>query len=261
MLTYSSPPDHIVMLSIQILTLCGWQQWHCADIIFKCIFVNANACILILIPRFVLKNPINSKSALAHLMSLCPIRGRQSRKPVMAHSPNGYMRHWAAESWGTFYDFGTWIIDTRGIKMCPWRLDYDHKWQTSQDLQTITIVVSWHIINTYELVILRALKISILYKNDIFQCMGKMFCMKFQRFPFEIPHKISYPYIERWWFHTMLKIQELLDLRARKCFWNGPLAAICFGRVRKFRNSVNVGMMTSLNENIFRVTGLMCGPR
>ena len=39
---------------------------------------------------------------------------------------------------------------------------------------------------------------------------------------FEIPHKISYPYIERCGFYSQVKIYELLDLRAHKCFWNGP---------------------------------------
>ena len=39
---------------------------------------------------------------------------------------------------------------------------------------------------------------------------------------FEIRHKISYPYIERCYFYTTLKFQELLDLRAHKCFWNAP---------------------------------------
>ena len=38
--------------------------------------------------------------------------------------------------------------------------------------------------------------------------------------PFEIPHKISYPYIERYDFYTTCKFLELLDLRAHKCFWN-----------------------------------------
>ena len=28
---------------------------------------------------------------------------------------------------------------------------------------------------------------------------------------FEIPHKISYPYIERWRFYSKVKISELLD--------------------------------------------------
>ena len=42
--------------------------------------------------------------------------------------------------------------------------------------------------NVYELLNLRALKISVLYKNHIFQCMGKIFCVEFQRVP--------YPYID-----------------------------------------------------------------
>ena len=37
--------------------------------------------------------------------------------------------------------------------------------------------------NTYELLSLRALKISMLYKNRTFQCMGKIFCVEFQRVP------------------------------------------------------------------------------
>ena len=35
----------------------------------------------------------------------------------------------------------------------------------------------------YELLNLRALKISVLYKNHIFQWMGKIFCVEFQRVP------------------------------------------------------------------------------
>ena len=39
---------------------------------------------------------------------------------------------------------------------------------------------------------------------------------------FEIPHKTSHPYIERWGFYSQVTIYELLDLRAHKCFWNAP---------------------------------------
>ena len=35
--------------------------------------------------------------------------------------------------------------------------------------------------NAYELLNLRALKSSMLYKNHIFQCMGEIFCVEFQR--------------------------------------------------------------------------------
>ena len=49
----------------------------------------------------------------------------------------------------------------------------------------MTSLASWQemawgrIKNTYELLNLRALKISTLYKNRIFQCMGKIFCVEF----------------------------------------------------------------------------------
>ena len=40
------------------------------------------------------------------------------------------------------------------------------------------------------------------------------------RVPFEIPHKISYPCIDRCTFYSQVKFLELLDLRVRKHFWN-----------------------------------------
>ena len=40
--------------------------------------------------------------------------------------------------------------------------------------------------------------------------------------PFEIPHKICYPYIEECDFYTTLTFWELLDLRAHTRFWNAP---------------------------------------
>ena len=43
--------------------------------------------------------------------------------------------------------------------------------------------------NTYELLNLRALKISKLHKNYIFQCMGKIFCVEFQRVPLKFHTK------------------------------------------------------------------------
>ena len=52
--------------------------------------------------------------------------------------------------------------------------------------------------NTYELLKLRTLKISMLYKNRIFQCVGKIFCVGFQRFPLK--------------FHTKYLIHTLKDV-------------------------------------------------
>ena len=42
--------------------------------------------------------------------------------------------------------------------------------------------------NTYELLNLRALKI-LMYKNHLFQCMGKIFCEEFQRYPLKFHTK------------------------------------------------------------------------
>ena len=43
--------------------------------------------------------------------------------------------------------------------------------------------------NAYELLNLRALKISMLYRSHIFQCMGKIFCVEFQRVPLKFHTK------------------------------------------------------------------------
>ena len=69
-----------------------------------------------------------------------------------------------------------------------------------------------------ELLNLRALKIVMLYKNCIFQCMGNIFFCGISKVPFEIPQKISCPYIERCLFYSQVKISELLDLRPHKRF-------------------------------------------
>ena len=85
-----------------------------------------------------------------------------------------------------------------------------------------------HFKNAYELLNLRALKISMLYKNRIFQCMGKIFCVEFQRVPLKfhtiylthtkyLTHKLKdVDFIHRW------KFKSSKDLRAHKCFWNAP---------------------------------------
>ena len=46
-----------------------------------------------------------------------------------------------------------------------------------------------HFKNAYELLTLRALKISMFHKRFIFQCMGKIFCMEFQRYPLKFHTK------------------------------------------------------------------------
>ena len=55
---------------------------------------------------------------------------------------------------------------------------------------------------------------------------------------FEIPHKISYPYIERYDFYRTIKLQELLDLKAHKCFWNAPWSRSARGHHTLYQTSL-----------------------
>ena len=62
--------------------------------------------------------------------------------------------------------------------------------------------------NAYELLNLRALKIPMLYKNRIFQCMSKIFCVAFQRVPLKYHTKYlthtfkDVNFIHRWNFKS-----------------------------------------------------------
>ena len=64
--------------------------------------------------------------------------------------------------------------------------------------------------NTYELLNLRALTFSPMNKIHIFQCMGKIFCVEFQRYTLKFHTK--------YFTHTL----KLLDLSAHMHFWNPP---------------------------------------
>ena len=59
--------------------------------------------------------------------------------------------------------------------------------------------------NTYELLNQRALKFSYVNKIHIFQCMGKIFCVEFQRYPLK--------------FHTKYLTDTLKDMIFMQ-FWN-----------------------------------------
>ena len=62
--------------------------------------------------------------------------------------------------------------------------------------------------NAYELLNLRALEISMLYKNHIFQCMSMIFCVEFQRVPLKFNTKYhthtlkDVDFIRRWQFKS-----------------------------------------------------------
>ena len=54
--------------------------------------------------------------------------------------------------------------------------------------------------NTYELLNPRALRISTLYFNRIFQCMGKIFYVEFQRYPLKFHTKYLTPTLKDVYF-------------------------------------------------------------
>ena len=64
--------------------------------------------------------------------------------------------------------------------------------------------------NAYELLNLRALKISMLFENRIFQYMGKIFCVEFQGVPLKFPIKYlthtlkDVDFVRRWTFKSSL---------------------------------------------------------
>ena len=78
-----------------------------------------------------------------------------------------------------------------------------------------------HFKNVYELLNLGALKILMLYKNHISQCMGKIFCVEFQR----VPLKFHTTYLT----HTLKEVDffnsdnlRALRFKSSWVFWNTP---------------------------------------
>ena len=47
---------------------------------------------------------------------------------------------------------------------------------------------------------------------------GKLFCVELQTYNLKLRTKIYKPYIKRRVLYSVVKVQELLDLRAHKCF-------------------------------------------
>ena len=63
--------------------------------------------------------------------------------------------------------------------------------------------------NRYELFNLRLLKLSMLYKNHIFQCMGKIFCVEFQRVPLKFHTNILPIHWNIWILFTSENLRAL----------------------------------------------------
>ena len=82
--------------------------------------------------------------------------------------------------------------------MCSFELVFQPYILMNDDVELLPSVCSGgRFKNVYKLLNLRALKIS-MYGQDILCGISKV--------PFEIPHKISYPYIERCVFYSQVKI-------------------------------------------------------
>ena len=89
---------------------------------------------------------------------------------------------------------------------------WDHIWIPLNILLHVFIILmirsGGRLKNVYELLNLRALKISMLYKNHIFQCVGKIFCVEFQREPLKFHTKYlthtlkDVDFIQRWKFKS-----------------------------------------------------------
>ena len=94
--------------------------------------------------------------------------------------------------------------------------DFPHKWSVTRKMfpfddvimfgaAAVEIGAGGRFKNTYELLNQRALKFSYVNKIHIFQCMGKIFCVEFQRYPLK--------------FHTKYLTHTLKDMIFMQ-FWN-----------------------------------------
>ena len=81
-------------------------------------------------------------------------------------------------------------------------------WQMLYEWPSTKIGTGGRFKNAYELLNLRALKISMLYKNHIFQCMSMIFCVEFQGLPLKFHTKYhthtlkDVDFIRRWQFKS-----------------------------------------------------------
>ena len=83
---------------------------------------------------------------------------------------------------------------------------------------------SWggHFKNTYELLNLRALKISPVNKIYIFQCMSKIFCVEFQRYPLKFHTK----YLTHTWKDMIFIKHWNFRFKSMYVFLKRPLALV-----------------------------------
>ena len=161
------------------------------DNTFTRIFLNENNRIFIKISlKFVPKGLINNISALVLIMAWRWPGDKPLSGPMMVRSLTHicitrpqWVNSWrAANAWVCTQHCGCWCC---GAETSGGRFK-----------------------NPYELLNLRAFKISMLYKNHIFQWMGKLFCVEFQRVPLKFHTKYlahtlkDVNFIHRWKFNS-----------------------------------------------------------
>ena len=102
---------------------------------------------------------------------------------------------WVINSFGSVllvHAYLQWLINLTDVALRGWILIKSYTFCRSINYFPLLWTQNWPggvLKNTYELLNLRALKISKLHKNHIFQCMGKIFCVEFQRVPLKFHTK------------------------------------------------------------------------
>ena len=120
-----------------------------------------------------------------------------------------YIYSWTELHWYTSSDFYPVSVMHVQLQYYPYLSDNSLELSTCYAFLAEPLV--WHyepggrFKNTYELLNLRALKFSYVNKIHIFQCMGKIFCVEFQRYPLK--------------FHTKYLTHTLKDMIFMQ-FWN-----------------------------------------
>ena len=154
---------------------------HILDNIFKCIFLNENVWILIMISlKFVVKGPITNISVLVQIMAWCRSGDKPLSVPMMVNS----LTH-------------LFVTRPQWVKLWSKSFSIALKNALLHNFTLTLSLVAMHIFRlpggrfkkVYELLNLRALKFLPVNKMHIFQCMDKIFCVEFQREPLKFHTK------------------------------------------------------------------------
>ena len=110
------------------------------------------------------------------------------------------------QHWPWVHNVGkSWCADVVSQTLCQTNLHCGKKSSNYIHIDSYYCKPGGRFKNTYELLNLRALKFSYMNKIHIFQCMDKIFCVEFQRYPLK--------------FHTKYLTHTLKDMIFMQ-FWN-----------------------------------------